>query len=52
MAISYRSNGIPTIEELINMLEGLGKKVKIYQSNNIKYVLSTTQTNEILIVAL
>ena len=52
MAISYRSNGIPTIEELINMLEGLGKKVKIYQSNNIKYALSTTQTNEILIVAL
>ena len=52
MAISYRSNGIPTIEELVNILEGLGKKVKIYQSNNIKYVLSTTQTNEILIVAL
>ena len=51
MAISYRSNGIPTIEELVNILEGLGKKVNIYQSNDIKYVLSTTKTNEVLIVA-
>ena len=51
MAISYRSNGIPTIEELVNILEGLGKTVNIYQSNDIKYVLSTTKTNEVLIVA-
>ncbi len=51
MAISYRSNGIPTIDELVNILEGFGKNVRIHQSGDIKYVLSTKQSNEILIVA-
>ncbi len=51
MAISYRSNGIPTIDELVKTLERLGKNVRIYQSGDIKYVLSTKQSNEILIVA-
>lgn len=51
MVISYRSNGIPTIEELVNMLIRIGKDVKIYQSNEIKYVLSSKVSNEVLIVA-
>ncbi len=51
MAISYRSNGIPTINELVKLLERLGKNVKIHQSADIKYVLSTKQSNEVLIVA-
>lgn len=51
MAISYRSNGIPTIGELVEILERLGKNVSIHQSGEIKYVLSTKQSNEILIVA-
>ena len=51
MAISYRSNGIPSIKELVSILERLGKKVEIYQSGDMKYVLSTKQSNEILIVA-
>ena len=51
MAISYRSNGIPTIDELVGILERLGKKVRIHQSNNIKYVLSTKESHEVLIVA-
>lgn len=51
MAISYRSNGIPQIKELVEMLERFGKTVNIYQSNEIKYALSTKQSNEILIVA-
>jgi adenine-specific DNA methylase len=51
MAISYRSNGIPTIDELVGILECLGKNVKIYQSSCIKYVLSNKQSNEVLIVA-
>ena len=51
MAISYRSNGIPTIDELIGILKRLGKSVRIYQSGDIKYVLSTKQSNEVLIVA-
>ncbi len=51
MAISYRSNGIPTIKELVDILERLGKKVEIYQSDEMRYVLSTKKSNEILIVA-
>ena len=51
MAISYRSNGIPTIDELVGILERLGKKVRIHQSSNIKYVLSTKESHEVLIVA-
>lgn len=51
MAISYRSNGIPTIDELVAILERLGKKVRIHQSNNMKYVLSTKESHEVLIVA-
>lgn len=51
MAISYRSNGIPTINELVEMLKRLGKNVRIVQSGDIKYVLSTRQSNEVLIVA-
>ncbi|MBQ8761017.1 MAG: DNA adenine methylase [Bacteroidales bacterium] len=51
LVISYRSNGIPTIEELTDMLKKNGKDVKIYQSSEIKYVLSNKQSNEVLIVA-
>ncbi|MBQ7942372.1 MAG: DNA adenine methylase [Muribaculaceae bacterium] len=51
MAISYRSNGIPSIKELVVILERLGKKVEIHQSGEMKYVLSTKHSNEILIVA-
>lgn len=51
MAISYRSDGIPTINDLVGILEKLGKTINIYQSSDIKYVLSTKQSNEVLIVA-
>ena len=51
LVISYRSNGIPKTEELVKMLEKIGKNVKIYQSSEIKYVLSNKQSNEVLIVA-
>ena len=51
LVISYRSNGIPTIEELTTLLVEMGKDVKIYQSNEMKYVLSSKVSNEILIVA-
>ena len=51
MAISYRSNGIPTIAELVGMLEGLGKNVTVHQSGDIKYVLSSKRSHEVLIVA-
>ena len=51
LVISYRSNGVPTIKELATLLIEMGKDVKIYQSNEIKYVLSSKVSNEVLIVA-
>lgn len=51
LAISYRSNGIPSIKELIQLLEMQGRNVTVYRSGEIKYVLSNKQSNEILIVA-
>jgi len=50
LVISYRDDGIPTTTELVGMLEGLGKKVKIH-TMNYQYVLSQTKSSEILIVA-
>lgn len=51
LVVSYRSNGIPTIEDIVNMLKNIGKDITIYQSSEIKYVLSNKQSNEVLIVA-
>lgn len=51
LVISYRSNGIPSIEDIVSMLKKHGKDIKIYQSSEIKYVLSNKQSNEVLIVA-
>ena len=51
LAVSYRSNGIPSIDELIGLLETQGRKVTVHQSGKIKYVLSNQHSNEVLIVA-
>lgn len=51
LAISYRSDGIPSIETIINMLEQIGKKVQVHESQKMKYVLSNKTSSEILIVA-
>ncbi len=51
MAISYRSNGIPSIDELVEKLQKIGKQVDVYQSKDIKYVLSNRQSKEVLIIA-
>lgn len=51
LVISYRSDGIPSINKLENILVSHGKKVTIYESNEMKYVLSKKKSAEILIVA-
>jgi len=51
LVISYRSNGVPTVDELIEMLENDGRKVKVYKSMEMKYVLSNKCSNEVLLVA-
>jgi len=51
MVVSYRSNGSPTIECLVDKLTTLGKKVSVYKSSEMKYVLSNKKTSEVLIIA-
>ena len=50
LVISYRDDGIPSIETLSATLRELGKIVTIYRLPQ-KYVLSTRATHEVLIVA-
>ena len=51
LAISYRSDGIPSVETIIDILENEGKNVKVYESQKMKYVLSNKTSSEILITA-
>jgi len=50
MVISYRSDGIPNIEKIVSFLEINGKAVTVYESRVMKYVLSTKQSTEVLVV--
>ena len=50
MVISYRSDGIPNIEKIVSFLEINGKAVTVYESRVMKYVLSTKQSTEVLII--
>lgn len=51
IVISYRSDGIPSINTLKNMLYGHGKEVIVYESSDMKYALSKKQSSEVLLVA-
>jgi len=50
LVISYRSDGIPTIEQIVNCLEANNKSATIYESRAMKYVLSTKKSTEVLII--
>lgn len=50
IAVSYRSDGIPSINDLIDKLKYHGKKVSIHQID-YQYVLSEKNTQEVLILA-
>lgn len=49
LVISYRSDGIPSVSKLVNMLEEIGKKVEV-NTADYKYVLSNSKSQEVLIV--
>jgi adenine-specific DNA-methyltransferase len=49
LVISYRSDGIPTIEELICIIKKYKKHVRVVRSD-YRYVLSKTQLKEVLII--
>ena len=51
LVISYRSDGIPSIEKIKDILILKGKKITVHESNEMKYVLSNKKSSEILIVA-
>lgn len=50
LLISYRDDGIPSIEQLISMLVNLGKRVEV-KKFDYKYALSNTKSKEVLIIA-
>ena len=50
LVISYRSDGIPCIDKIASVLEVNNKSVSIYESREMKYVLSTKKSTEVLIV--
>ena len=51
LVISYRSNGIPSIEDIYNILRSEGRQVTIMMSKEIKYALSNSGNKEVLIIA-
>ncbi len=50
IVVSYRSDGIPTVEELFQLLKKYKHDVREVERKNYKYVLSTNHTEEILLI--
>jgi len=50
LVISYRSDGIPTVDQIVTDLKFLKKRVQVYTFENYKYALSNGRTSEVLIV--
>ena len=51
LVVSYRSNGIPSVSELVFLLEKYKKSVTKVESADYQYVLSRTQSQEVLLIA-
>lgn len=51
MVFSYRSNGIPSIESLIGLLEKYGRHNELRYSRDIKYALSDSKSKEVIIIS-
>jgi len=50
LVVSYRADGIPTIEELINLLKKYKQDVREIERKKYKYALSTNHSEEALII--
>lgn len=50
LIISYRDDGIPSTEDIANMLKKIGKEIEI-KKIDYKYVLSNDRSKEVLIIA-
>lgn len=51
LVFSYRSNGIPSIEEIISMLNDCNRHNDVYYSREHQYALSNAKSKEVLIVS-
>lgn len=51
LVFSYRSNGIPSVESLIALLNQFGRHNELRFSREIKYALSETKSKETLIIS-
>ncbi len=52
LVVSYRSDGIPSISELVEMLRRVNGNVRVVDGDRYQYALSTNRrTREVLIVA-
>ena len=51
IVVSYRSDGIPSVDELIKIVKRFKKNYKLFTFKNYKYVLSTNhKSDEVLII--
>lgn len=51
LVFSYRSNGIPTIESLLGLLDNHRRHYVVRYSRDISYALSDTKSKEVLIIS-
>ncbi len=51
LVVSYRYDGIPSIQQIESDIKLFKKDVRVYTFENYKYVLSNTRTSEVLLVA-
>lgn len=52
LAVSYRDDGIPSIEDICTLLRKTHREVRVHTSKAIKYALSRNPSFEVLITAL
>jgi len=50
--VSYRADGIPSIEELMDMLKRYKRGVTRVAATEYKYALSVNHSQEVLLIAL
>lgn len=51
IVISYRSDGIPSIEQICDILSQYGKEMCVVSNRDYKYALSHSKTKEVLIIS-
>ena len=50
IVVSYRADGIPTIDEIINIMKNYKDNVECVSSKEYKYALSAKESKEVLII--